>query len=120
MSSSDNGITVNSGAPQITNNQFEGNGYLNGIVDYSISAFTISNNIFTNCHSGVIAKDASVLTVSGNSFLSGTDGIDIDSTATLMITNNLIDRNSRFGIDGGGNIDSNTITNNQIGIHNPT
>lgn len=118
--SGDNGITVNSGAPQITNNQFEGNGYLNGIVDYSTSAFTIANNVFTNCLSGVLAKDTSVLNVSGNSFLSGTDGIDIDSTATLTITNNLVDRNSRDGIDGGGYIYSNTITNNQIGIHNPT
>jgi hypothetical protein len=51
--------------------------------------------------------------------LGGKDGIDILSSASLTITGNLIDSNSRFGISGGGNIDSNTITNNQVGIHNP-
>ena len=59
------------------------------------------------------------LTVSGNSFLDGNDGIDIIGSASLTITGNLIDGNSRFGISGGGYIDSNTITNNQVGIHNP-
>jgi len=114
------GVKVFSGTPQITNNQFEGSGYLTGIVDSSSSFITVSDNVFSNCLSGVTAQDESILTVEGNSFLKGTDGIDIISSgATLTITDNLIDSNSRYGINGGGNINSNTITNNQIGIHNP-
>ena len=75
--------------------------------------------MFSNCLSGITAQTGSILTVEGNSFLKGTDGIDISSGASLTITDNLIDSNSRYGINGGGNINSNTITNNQIGIHNP-
>jgi hypothetical protein len=117
--SSNNGITVSSGNPIISNNQFKGKGYLTAIVDASSAQFTISNNIFSNCNSGITAKAASALTVNGNSFLEGNDGIDILDGASLTITNNLIDHNSRFGISGGGYIESNTITNNQVGIHNP-
>ncbi len=114
------GISVVSGSPQITNNQFEGGGYLNGIIDSSSSYITISNNTFSNCLSGITAQAQSTLTVQGNFFLRGTDGIDIISgAASLTITDNLIDSNSRYGINGGGSITSNTISNNQIGIHNP-
>ena len=117
--SSNNGITVSSGNPIISNNQFKGKGYLTAIVDASSAQFTISNNIFSNCNSGIAAKATSALTVNGNSFLEGNDGIVILDGASLTITNNLIDHNSRFGISGGGYIESNTITNNQVGIHNP-
>ena len=113
------GINVISGIPQITNNQFEGNEYLTGIVDSSPSSITVSNNVFSSCLSGITAQVGSILTVEGNSFLRGTDGIDISSGTSVTITDNLIDSNSRDGINGGGNINSNTITNNQIGIHNP-
>jgi parallel beta-helix repeat protein len=121
ISNKNNGITINSGNPQISNNQFEGKGYLNGIVASSSASSTVSNNIFTQCAVGIKAQTGGQLTVEGNSFLSGTDGIDILSGASVTITRNLIDSNSGFGINGGGaNIDSNTISNNQIGIHNPT
>jgi hypothetical protein len=112
------GIKVTSGNPQITNNQFNGDRYLIGVDDSSSSAFTISNNVFTNCFMGIDAK-AGTLTVQGNQFLNGTDGIDIIPGASLTISDNLIDSNSRYGINGGGTITSNTITNNQIGVHNP-
>jgi hypothetical protein len=118
-SSNNNGITVNSGTAQITHNEFQGNGYLTAIVDSSPSSFTVSGNIFSNCLSGVTAQAGSILTVEGNSFLKGTDGIDVETGAFLTITDNLIDSNSRYGINGGGDITFNTITNNQIGIHNP-
>ena len=119
-SSPDNhGVTVTSGSPQISNNQFEGKGYLNAVVVLSSSSFTVSNNMFSNCMAGVNAQAGSGFMVEGNSFLRGTDGIVIADDASLTISNNLIDSNSRYGIDGGGYIDSNTITNNQIGIHNP-
>ncbi len=118
-SSNNNGITVNSGSPLITNNKFQGNGYLTAIVALSPTSFTISHNIFTNCLTGVQAGSASVLTVDGNSFLEGTEGLDILSGASVTVTRNLINHNSRFGIMGGGYIDSNTISNNQVGIHNP-
>ena len=117
--SNNDGINVYSGAPLITNNQFDGDEYLNAIVSSSTDSFTVSNNIFSNCKSGIEAQTGSILTVEGNSFLSGTDGLDIASGASLTITDNLIDSNSRYGITGGGYISSNTITNNQIGIHNP-
>jgi hypothetical protein len=117
--SSNNGISVSSGNPIISNNQFKGKGCLKAIVDSSSTQFTISNNIFSNCNSGITAQAASILTVSGNSFLGGNDGINILGSASLTITGNLIDGNSRFGISGGGYIDSNTITNNRVGIHNP-
>ena len=117
--SNNNGITVNSGTAQITYNEFQGNGYLTAIVDASSSSFTVSDNVFSNCLSGVTAQGGSILTVEGNSFLRGTDGIDVDTGASLTITDNLIDSNSRYGINGGGDITFNTITNNQIGIHNP-
>ena len=118
-SANNDGITVNSGTPLITNNKFQGNGFLNAIVAFSPTSFTISHNTFTNCLSGVQADSASAVTVDGNSFLEGTDGLDIATGASVTITGNLINHNSRFGILGGGNIDSNTITNNQVGIHNP-
>ena len=119
VSSSNNGISVDSGNPVISNNQFNGKGYLTAIVDESSSQFTIFNNTFSNCNSGITAQGASILTVDGNSFLDGNDGIDILGNASLTITDNLIDHNSGFGISGGGNIESNTITNNKVGIHNP-
>ncbi|MGA2384912.1 MAG: right-handed parallel beta-helix repeat-containing protein [Candidatus Bathyarchaeia archaeon] len=114
------GVNVISGNPTITNNQMNGNGYLTGVLDASTTPFMISNNVFSSCLSGVTAQAGSVLTIEGNQFLRGNDGIDIADQATLTITGNLIDGNSRFGISGGGTINSNTITNNQVGIHNPT
>lgn len=113
------GIYVQSGAPQISNNQFEGNGHLNGVVSKSLSHITVSNNVFSSCLVGVAAQGTSQLSVQGNSFLQGTDGIAIGQYATVTVMHNLIDSNSHYGIDGGGYIDSNTITNNKIGIHNP-
>jgi parallel beta-helix repeat protein len=111
------GITVNTGMPIITNNEFDGNGYLTGVS--SSDSGTISNNVFSNCWIGVKAQSRSTITVNGNSFLKGNDGLDVHNGASITITNNLIDSNARYGINGGGYIDSNTITNNQIGIHNP-
>jgi hypothetical protein len=113
------GIKVNSGTPQINSNQFQGSGYLVGVDDLSNGAFTISSNVFSSCFSGVIAEIGASLTIQGNQFLRGTDGIDIFPTATVTVNDNLVDGNSRYGINGGGTITSNTITNNQIGIHNP-
>ena len=113
------GTKVNSGNPQISSNQFDGNGWLIGIDDLSISAFTVSNNVFSDCLSGVKDESSGPLTVQGNQFLSGTDGIDIFPTASVTVTDNLINGNSKYGINGGGTITSNTISNNQIGIHNP-
>ena len=119
-SSSNKGITVRSGNPVIGNNQFKGKGYLTAIDVASSAQFTISKNLFLNCNSGINVKAAtSALTVIRNSFLDGNDGINILNGALITITGNLFDSNSRFGINGGGFIDSNTITNNQVGIHNP-
>jgi hypothetical protein len=114
------GIKVNSGSnPQITSNQFQGSGYLVGVDDQSNLAFTISGNTFSNCFQGILAENGASLMISGNQFQGGTDGTDIYPTATVSVIDNLIDGNSRYGINGGGTITSNTITNNQIGIHNP-
>jgi parallel beta-helix repeat protein len=122
------GININSGAtPIINNNEFDGNGQLTGInlqiytpSGMSNPAFTISNNVFSNCWLGIKAETAATVTVQGNSFSGCRDGIDVNVVASLTIKNNLIDKCSRYGINGGGLIDSNTISNNQIGIHNPS
>jgi len=113
------GIKLGSSNSQITNNQFQGKSSLNAILASSFSDSTISNNVFTNCVVGVTVQSQSQLTIKGNSFLKGTDGLDVSFGSTPTIADNLIDSNSRYGIDGGGYIDSNTITNNLIGIHNP-
>jgi hypothetical protein len=121
------GISVNSGAtPAISNNEFDGNGQLTGInlqiytpTGMSSPSFTISNNLFSNCWLGIKAETAAMVTVQGNSFLGCRDGLYINVAASLTIRNNLIDGCSRYGINGGGVIDSNTISNCQIGIHNP-
>ena len=57
--SSNNGISVSSGNPVISNNQFKGKGYLTAILDSSSAQFTISNNVFSNCNSGITAQAAS-------------------------------------------------------------
>jgi len=114
------GISVQSGTPTITNNEFDGNGQLTGINAQSSNPFTISNNIFSKCWIGVKAPTTVVLTVQGNQFLGCNDGLDINEVARLTISGNLIDSCIRYGINGGGVIESNTITNNQIGIHNPS
>ena len=113
------GIKVTSGTPLITNNQFQGSGWLIGVEDSSSAFFTISNNEFSSCYMGVNAQTGCLLNIQGNQFLDGTDGVDISGTAQVAVTGNLIDGNSRYGINGGGTIGSNTISNNQIGIHNP-
>jgi hypothetical protein len=117
--SNTNGIMITSGSPLITNNRFQGNGYLTAILASTHSAFTISGNVFSDCMTAIKAQSGTAITISINSFLRGTDGLEIATGASLTVTNNLIDGNSRYGIDGGAYIDSNTITNNKIGIHNP-
>jgi hypothetical protein len=121
------GISVNSGAtPVVNNNEFDSDGQLTGInlqiytpSGVSSPSFTISNNVFSNCWLGIKAETAASVTVQGNSFLGCHDGLDINVAASLIIQNNLIDGCTRYGINGGGYIDSNTISNNKIGIHNP-
>ncbi len=121
------GINVYSGAtPVISNNEFDGSGQLTGInlqiftpSGMSSPSFIISNNVFSNCWLGIKSETAATVTVQGNSFLGCHDGLDINVAASLIIKNNLIDGCARYGINGGGLIDSNTISNNKIGIHNP-
>jgi len=113
------GISVSSGTPIIANNEFEGNGQFTAINDQSANSFEISNNLFSNCWIGVKAEAKVILTVQGNTFERCNDGLDINAVASLTIRNNLIDNCIRYGINGGGFIDSNTIANNHVGIHNP-
>lgn len=113
------GVNVNFGTPTITNNEFDGNGQLTGINAQSSTPFTVSNNLFSNCWIGVKAETRVTLTVQGNTFEGCNDGLDINQVASLTITNNLIDSCLRYGINGGGSIYSNTISNNPIGVHNP-
>ncbi len=110
------GVNVNKGSPVVSNNRFEGVG---GITTNSETSFIISNNQFINGWFGVRAQGRAVLTVEGNSFFRCNDGLDITEGASVTIRNNLIDSSARYGINGGGAIISNTITNNQVGIHNP-
>lgn len=120
------GINVMGGTPGITGNEFDGNGQLTGINAQSNSGsfttsgantFSISGgNTFSNCYIGV--KAGAAITIEGNTFEHCNDGIE-NNAGSITIRTNLIDGCLRYGIDGGGIIDSNTITNNQIGIHNP-
>jgi parallel beta-helix repeat protein len=89
-------------------------------VTYSTNQFNVSENLFSNCWSGIKVQTAGGgLTVNGNTFSKCNDGLDVTSGAVITIQNNLIDSCARDGINGGGFIESNTISNNQVGIHNP-
>ena len=79
------GISVQSGTPTITNNEFDGNGQLTGINAQSSSSFTISNNIFSKCWIGVKVPTTVVLMVQGNQFLGCNEGLDINEVARLTI-----------------------------------
>lgn len=114
-----NGINVNWGSPVISKNEFEGNGDLVGINIFSQSPTTLLDNSFQNCWSGIKVRGDSIVNIEGNSFVKGKNGIDIGELVSVTLRHNLIDGNSGHGINGGGLIESNTITNNNIGIHNP-
>ena len=55
------GIKITSGTPLITNNQFQGSGYLIGVDDSSSAFLTISNNVFSSCYMGVNAETGCLL-----------------------------------------------------------
>jgi parallel beta-helix repeat protein len=80
---------IASGTAYIANNQI--NGFYNGISLYGGN--TVENNIVTGCSEYGVLSTYSSATIKGN-----------------YVSNN------RYGIGGGGRIESNTIVNNDVGI----
>ena len=110
------GLSVSNGAV-ITNNVFVGNGYGQGI--YGSGNVTLSGNKISKCNVGVNVYSGNWV-ISDNTISECGTGIKLNSNAQATIQRNLINNNTQNGIDGGNAvIESNTITNNRIGISNP-
>ncbi len=134
---SDHGFSVSGGSPTVTNSRFN---LTDGLSLYGSGA-VIVNNIFVGDGSGQGIYGSGSVTLTGNQIskcsigvnvYSGTwlisentvsgcgTGIQLNSNAEVTIQRNLINKNTQNGIEGGNaDINSNTITNNRIGIHNP-
>jgi hypothetical protein len=92
-------------------NMIKGQGQNYGI--YTQGSATINTNNITNCFSGIYAVTQS--TIQQNNIMYNTnDGIRSENSASL-IQNNAI-ANNLCGISGTGDIESNTISRNSVGI----
>ena len=112
----DHGIHINYGSPAITSNYIAGQGQHYGICSEAPAVSTITNNKITNCFSGIVTEGRSSIqenTVMNNA----NDGI-ASNNADSEIQGNAV-ANNKCGISGTGNIQYNTITNNDVGIWGP-
>ncbi len=109
-----NGIQINGGSVSILNNLIIGQGQNYGI--YTKGAAIITNNNITNCFSGIYAATQSTIQ-QNNIMYNINDGIRSDNSSSL-IQNNAI-ANNLCGVSGTGDIESNTITGNSVGIWGP-
>jgi len=111
------GIDVFSGSPTLSNNVIRGNGFGNGI--YGSGTVTLSGNVISHFQKAVKIYSGTYQ-ITGNTIAQCENGIEAIVDAIVTIQGNLIDNNTGCGISWGrANIESNTITNNKIGIHNP-
>jgi len=111
------GIDVFSGSPTLSNNVIRGNGFGNGI--YGSGTVTLSGNVISNFQKAIKIYSGTYQ-ITGNTIAQCENGIEAIVDAIVTIQGNLIDNNTGCGISWGrANIESNTITNNKIGIHNP-
>jgi hypothetical protein len=134
---SDHGFSVSAGSPTVTNSRFNlsdgvslyGNGAVisnnvfvgdgSGQGIYGSGSVTLTGNQISKCSIGVNVYSGTWL-ISENTITGCSTGIQLNSNAKVTIQRNLINKNSQSGIEGGNaDIESNTITNNRIGIHNP-
>jgi len=103
------------GSPTVVNNTIVGNGYQIGMT--ATHTAYLANNKISNCWSGI--KTADSATIIGNIIVDNYDTGIVSESSSVTIQNNYISNNKNCGIDGGGNIQRNTIANSLIGIKNP-
>ena len=112
-----NGINVMGGSPIISSNTLSGTGFAMGI--FGSGNVTLSNNKISKFSTGIKIYSGNYV-ISENSIIECSNGIEVGVGVMATIQKNLINNNIQYGISGGNAyIDSNTITNNKIGIHNP-
>ncbi len=102
------------GSPTIVNNTIMGNGYQMGMT--ATHTAYVANNTISTCSSGIKAADSATITrnIIVNNYGSGI----ICESGKVAIHNNYIVGNKNYGIEGGGDIQRNTIANSLIGINN--
>jgi hypothetical protein len=101
------------GSPIVVNNTIVGNGYQTGMT--ATHTAIVANNTISNCWSGIKAADSA--TIVENVIVNNYDSGIICESGKVAIHNNYIGGNKHKGIEGGGNIQRNTIANSLIGIN---
>ncbi|XHH09360.1 MAG: NosD domain-containing protein [Candidatus Bathyarchaeia archaeon] len=114
-----NGFNIFGGSPLIANNVLVGSGRNTGIYCFGGEG-TISGNTISRFGIGV-SVNAGKWLINANTVSECINAIELSNNADVTIQKNLLNNNTQYGITGNGKayIDSNTIANNQIGIHNP-
>jgi hypothetical protein len=112
------GLNLFGGSPTISGNVFVGTAWTTGIYCFESSG-TISGNSISHFGIGINVYSGHWL-ISNNQITECMDGITVNDYENVTIRKNLICNNTQSGINGGNvYIDSNSIVNNKIGIHNP-
>jgi hypothetical protein len=107
-------IQANGGSATISNNYLKGTGYQYGII---ISGDTyLSNNVVDFCWDGIQISGQS--TCIGNTVTNCYNAGISSSYNSVTISQNYIAYNRKVGITGLGDIESNTVVKNGIGIQN--
>lgn len=114
----DGAFNIISGSPRIYGNTIRGNGFfLDGI--YGLGTIDIQENVISGFENGININSGNY-TVTSNTISQCKNGITASSGSIGIISRNLINNNSQYGIhEVSAYISENTITNNQVGIHNP-
>lgn len=111
------GINVISGGLTLNDNIIKGNGFSMGI--FGSGTVVISKNIISHFDRGIKAYSGT-FQITENKITQCRNGIEVSVDTTAIIQRNLIDNNTENGIICGRPIiESNTITNNGVGINNP-
>ncbi|MCW4030673.1 MAG: right-handed parallel beta-helix repeat-containing protein [Candidatus Bathyarchaeota archaeon] len=112
-------IFVTAGAPIVTKNTITCGRNQNGINAAGDGYF--ANNKITDCWIGVTATGQATLegNVIENCVLAGISSDPDSFSSSVTIKHNYIANNKFWGIQGGGDIEYNTIINNQVGIRDP-
>lgn len=106
------GVTVTGGSPVLSYNSLIGGQVQFGISLGSGSTAFISNNNISRCQIGIYSS--ANVNIQGNMIINSIQGI-VNNGPSTVIQNNVIAGNY-VGIMGAGNIQSNTIVKNSIGI----
>lgn len=106
------GLTVSSGSPVFSCNTIKGNRYQTGISVSSGGTAAIYDNNISDCQSGIYSSGNT--TISRNLIINSVQGI-VNYGQSSLIQHNVIAGNT-YGIMGIGNIQSNTVVSNSVGI----